>query len=243
MGFPALLRRGAAAGAAAGLCAALVMWLVVEPVIRRALAVEEARGGAHHDEEPLVSRTLQVGGGLVTAVVVGVIVGVVFTVAFARLRPRLPVATDLGRSLVLAAAGFAVFVLLPALHVPANPPGVGAPETVGERTLIYALTILLGLLGIGAVLAVDHALAGAVRVPVRVALDIVAAVAWVVLLLVLLPASPDTVPADVPAALLWDFRLASLAQLAVMWLVLGTVFGVLVDGRTRRARELARAAA
>lgn len=236
MGFSALLRRGAAAGAAAGLCAALVMWLVVEPVLRRALAVEAARG-AHHDEEPVVSRAVQVAGGLLTAVLVGVIVGVVFTVVFARLRPRLPASTDLGRSIVLAATGFGVFALLPALHLPANPPGVGDPATVGERTLIFALTILLGLLGVGAVLAVDRALREKVTVPVRVGLDVLAGVAWLVALLVLVPDSPDRVPADVPAALLWEFRLASLAQLGAMWLALGVVFGVLVDGRTRRVRQ------
>lgn len=238
MGFPALLRRGATAGAAAGVCAALVMWLVVEPVLRRALVVEAARGGGHHhDEEPLVSRTVQVAGGLLAAVVVGVIVGVVFTVAFARLRPTLPAATDLGRSLVLAGTGFTVFALLPAIQIPANPPGAGDPATVGERTLIFALTILLGLLGIGAVLAVDRALREKVTVPVRVGLDVLAGVVWVVALLVLVPGSPDGIPADVPAALLWEFRLASLAQLAAMWLALGVVFGVLVDGRTRRARR------
>ncbi|MFP5254009.1 MAG: CbtA family protein [Actinomycetes bacterium] len=237
MGFPALLRRGATAGAAAGVCAALVMWLVVEPVLRRALAVEAARGGHDHGEEPVVSRTVQVAGGLLTAVVVGVIVGVVFTVVFARLRPRLPAATDLGRSLVLAGTGFVVFALLPAIQLPANPPGVGDPATVGERTLIFALTVLLGLLGIGAVLAVDRALRSAVTVPVRVGLDVLAGVVWLVALLVLVPDSPDRIPADVPADLLWDFRVASLAQLAAMWLALGVVFGVLVDGRTRRARR------
>jgi predicted cobalt transporter CbtA len=33
----------------------------------------------------------------------------------------------------------------------------------------------------------------------------------------------------VPASLLWDFRLASLAQLTVMWLTLGLVFGLLME--------------
>lgn len=240
MGFPALLRRGAAAGAAGGFSAALVMWLVVEPVIRRALVIEDARCGAHHHEEPLVSRTVQVWGGAVTALAVGVVFGVVFTVVFARLRSRLPASTDLGRSLVLATIGFAVLTLLPALHIPANPPGVGEQATVNERTLIYVLTILLGLLGVGAVLAADRRLRGLVTDPVRVSLALLVGVAWVVALLLFVPDSPDRVPSDVPAGLLWDFRLASLAQLAVMWLIVGVVFGLLVDTRTRRARPVAR---
>jgi len=51
----------------------------------------------------------------------------------------------------------------------------------------------------------------------------------------LVPGTPDTVPADVPATLLWDFRLASLTQLAVMWATLGVTFGLLVQTRTARS--------
>lgn len=243
MPFPQLLRRGAAAGAAGGLTAALTLWLVVEPVIRRALVIEDARGGAHHHhhhDEPVVSRTVQVWGGVVTALVVGVIFGLVFTVVFAWLRPRIPASTELGRSLVLAIVGFGVLTLLPAMHIPANPPGVGESESVDERTLIYVLTILLGLLGVAVVMAADHRLRGILTDPVRASVDVLVGAVWVVAMLVFLPDSPDRVPGDVPAGLLWDFRLASLAQLAGMWLVVGIVFGVLVDARTRRTRSDAR---
>lgn len=239
MTFPAFLRRGAASGAAGGFSAALVEWLVVEPVIRRALLVEDARAARHHEHEvPLVSRTAQFWAGGVTAIVVGVIFGVVFTVVFVRLRDRIPGTSDLGRALVLAVTGFAVLTLLPALHIPANPPGVGDHETVNERTLIYVLTLLVGLLGVGAVSAVDRRLRRRATDPVRQALDIVAGVVWAGGALLLLPDSPDAVPADVPAGLLWDFRLASLAQLSMMWLVVGVVFGLLVDARTRRPQRV-----
>lgn len=241
MKLPQLLTRGAIAGAAGGFSAALLVWLVVEPVIRRALVIEEARGGhdhggGHSHEEALVSRTAQFWVGGVTVIIVGVLFGIIFTVVFAWLRNRLPASTDLGRSLVLAAIGFLVFSLMPAIRIPSNPPAVGDPSTVGQRTLIYLLTILVGILGIGAVLAADGWLRSRVTEPVRVALDVVVGVAWVFGMLLLIPASPDKIPHDVPAALIWDFRLVSLAQLAVMWLVVGLVFGVLVDGRTRRTR-------
>src|SRR4051794_41369236 len=82
LSFGSVLRRGVLAGVSAGLSAALVSLVVVEPVIRRALAVEDARslhGGqsapsglrAHGGEEPLVSRAAQVVGGAVTAGVRG----------------------------------------------------------------------------------------------------------------------------------------------------------------------------
>lgn len=238
MNFPALVGRGAAAGAVGGFSAALVEWLVVEPVIRRALVIEQTREALHHDHEaPLVSRTVQFWAGGVTAIVVGVIFGIVFTVVFARLRHRIPGTTDFGRALVLAVMGFAVLTVLPALHIPANPPGVGDHGTVDQRTLIYVLTLLVGLLGVGVVLGVDRRLRHRVTEPVRHALDVVAGMVWIAGALVLLPASPDKIPGDVPAGLLWDFRLASLAQLAMMWIVVGLVFGLLVDVRTRRPRR------
>lgn len=240
MNFAHILRRGLAAGFAAGLTSAVLIWLVVEPVIRRALAIEEARRTAHHGhaEEPLVSRGLQVAGGAGTSVVVGVLFGVVFAVVFARVRHRLPGSSDFIRSAVLTALGFFVFVLVPALKIPANPPAVGDPETVTERTLIYVLSILLGLGVVCAVATLNRCL-HRVGAPdsTRYSLDMSAAVTGVVAILVLAPSSPDSVPGDVPASLLWDFRLASLAQLATMWAVLGMTFGLLVDRSGEQKRE------
>jgi len=238
--FTHLLRHGVVAGAAAGAAAAVVMWVMVEPVIRRALVIEDARGGGHDHgggEAPLVSRTLQVVGGVGTAALVGVMFGVVFAVVFAKVRHRLPGGTDFGRALVLAASGFAVFALLPALKIPANPPAVGDPATVTERTLLYVLTILFALLVIGAVVAADRVLRRRdVSFQARCTLDIVVGVVGVIAILVLVPGSPDAVPADVPAALIWDFRVASLAQLGTMWLAMGVVFGMLVESRSTLAR-------
>jgi len=255
LSFGSVLRRGVLAGVSAGLAAAVVTWLVVEPVIRRALAIEDMRsmhGGqsapaglpSHGGDEPLVSRAAQVVGGAVTAVLVGVAVGVVFAVVFARMRERLPGRGDFGRSMVLATIGFAAVSLLPALKIPSNPPAVGDPGTVGHRTMMYAAVLLLGI-GIALLVPVlDQRLAARGTVPsTRWAIDVVATVVLVVLVLVLVPGSPDAVPADVPAALLWDFRLASLAQLATMWLTLGLVFGLLLERVAAPERALEPAAA
>jgi predicted cobalt transporter CbtA len=235
--FSHLLRYGALAGAAAGVSAALVLWLVVEPVIRRALAIEDARPSHDHAHEELVTRGQQVVGGLVTAGIVGVLFGVVFAVVFAKARHRLPAGSDQGRVAVLAVIGYAVFVLLPALSVPANPPSVGDPDTVTRRTLLYLLTILVGALIAGMLFAADRWLRGRGGRPAarRTAVVLFGAAA-VTVLLVAMPA-PDPIPVDVPAALIWDFRVASLAQLAVMWGVLGLTFGLLVDREEASARE------
>jgi predicted cobalt transporter CbtA len=234
-----LLRDGAVAGAAAGLGAALVMWLHTEPVIRRALAIEDARNAAaHQHEDVIVSRGAQVFFGACTAAVVGVLFGLIFAVVFARTRHRLPGLTDHSRALWLALFGFCVFVVMPALAIPSNPPAVGEPSTVTRRTLIYLLSVLVGLLVVGAVSAVDAVLRTRdTQPPARITADLVLVVVLVCLTLWVLPASPDKIPSDVPAALIWDFRLASLAQLATMWFLLATVFGLLVTRRTGAVRE------
>ena len=232
-----LLRRGLVAGAAAGVVAAGVIWLVVEPVLRRALALESSEmAHAGHHEEPLLSRGTQLVGGVVTTAAVGVLFGIVFAVVFARLRHRLPARTDLGRAVLLAAMGFGVFALLPAVKYPANPPGVGNPATVTERTLLYVLSILMGLLVVTVVSMVHRALSGRRLRPAQaVGVDVLVAVVGLVAVLVLLPPSPDPVPNDVPADLLWDFRLASLAQLASMWATLGLALGLLLEAHGAKA--------
>jgi hypothetical protein len=54
----------------------------------------------------------------------------------------------------------------------------------------------------------------------------------VTLLLVSLPARAD--PGDLPAGLLWSFRLTSLGTQLVLWTGLGVVFGALCELANRR---------
>ncbi|MEO7268711.1 MAG: CbtA family protein [Knoellia sp.] len=255
--FGSVLRKGVAAGAAAGLAAALVIWLFVEPVIRKALVIEEQRGAsgasgghaghsamftissllpAHGDE--LVSRAQQVVGGAVTSLLVGIAFGVIFAVVYAKARHHLAGSSDFWRSIGLAAIGFGAITLLPAIVIPANPPAVGDPATVTRRTWLYVLSLLLGVAIALAVPVLDRALARrGLSDSTRWSLDVLATVVAVVAVVALLPGTRDAVPDDVPAALLWEFRVASLAQLAAMWLTLGTVFGLLMERATVAERE------
>lgn len=245
--FGSALRRGALAGVSAGLSAAVLLWLVVEPLIEQAIAIEESRsrpglaglsgGGhtapfappAHGTGEPLVSRAAQVLAGGVTMVLVGVALGLVFAVVFVNTRHRIAGTGDFGRSIVLSAVGFGVASLLPALALPASPPGVGDAATVGRRTTLYLVVLLLGVVVALAVPSLDRWLALRLPGPTRWALVIAAVALAVVLVLTLVPDPSGPVPEDVPAALLWDFRLASLGQLAMLWLVLGTTFGLFME--------------
>lgn len=235
--YRGLLLRGVGAGAVSGLLAGLVGVLVVGPPIRAALAVEQARpaepGGHGHGE--LFSRGTQVVGGVLAAVLVGVAVGALFATAYAGSRRWFASQAPFVRAVTLSAAAFGAAALLPAVKYPANPPAVGDPNTVEYRTVLYLGLIAAGLLvAFGASYLASRL--GHLNRPVRGTAVALAVVVAVVVLLVAFPATPDTVPADVPGGVLWDFRLASLAETATLWLGLGVVFGLLVDPAARRAR-------
>ncbi len=225
------VRRALIAGALAGGATALFVALVGEDSIDAAIAIEDAAGGESHHDDPLFSRGAQVVGGISAAVLYGVLMGVVFGTVFAAVRHRLTLATDFGRSLLLAAIGFATTALLPAIKYPANPPAVGDPNTVNQRS-IYYFTLLFGAIVFAiAIGAAYHAMR---RRTDRASATLAAAALAVVgfaFLMIAWPNNPDSVPADFPATLLWEFRLQSLAGLAILWGVLGLVFGWL--NRTR----------
>ena len=121
-----------------------------------------------------------------------------------------------------------VWTLVPGLKYPANPPGVGNPDTIGQRTAAYLVLLVVSVLV--AILAREvwqqmttRGFAGAPRFAVAVG----AYLAVIAALYVVFPANPDAI--DAPANLIWQFRLDSLAGNALLWLVLGTVFGWLGD--------------
>ncbi|NLU66507.1 CbtA family protein [Streptomyces sp. HNM0574] len=231
--YPVLpvLGRGVLAGGVAGLVSGLFALLLAEPLMDRAIELEEKRseGGGHAHApaaEELFSRGTQHAGLVVTAVVVGLAVGVFYALAHLAVhRADALTRRPWERALTLAGAGFLALSLLPALRYPANPPGVGDSGTVTQRQSLWLAALVIGVLGM--VLARQlHRRVGAVGhgAPAR---QLAAAAAVLVTLgaLFLLPGNPDPVP--VPAALLWDFRVLSLAGHALLWAVLGTVFGAL----------------
>jgi len=227
----AYLRRGMAAGLLAGLLAGLFAFLVGEPILDRAIALEEASPGAHHEE--IFSRSTQKVGLFFATGLSGTFVGGLFGLAFAYFRGRLNAESDWTRSLSLAAAIFAGAVLIPFLKYPANPPTVGDPATIGARTAAYFAMVGLSLL---TVLAAWHASrvlkARGTSQPARhvaVGLGLVIVVA---LLSVSLPASAN--PGEFPAELLWSFRISSLGTQLVLWAGLGVAFGALCERASRR---------
>ncbi|WP_283137622.1 CbtA family protein [Rhizohabitans arisaemae] len=235
-----LLVRGLLVGLVAGLIAAVFAYVVGEPDIDRAIALEEAAAaaesgtaeGGHSHDEPLVSRPGQRFGLFLALGLYGLSVGGIFALAFAGLRGRVGPRSEGALAITMAAVAFAAVVLFPFLKYPANPPAVGDPETIGTRTTLYLVMVLLGLLSVAVAVTSANRLSGrgpAVRRTVGAAGFLIPVVAG----LVLLP-TVDEVPAGFPGTLLWDFRVASLGTQLVLWAALGVLFGILSERAARR---------
>ncbi|MDG2527919.1 CbtA family protein [Caulobacter endophyticus] len=233
---PRLLWRGMLAGVIAALLAFVFARFLAEPQIDLAIAYEAAHaragapahpGMAHAPEPELVSRATQKGLGLLTALALyGAATGGIFALVFAYAYGRWAKLSPRALALVLAGAAFVVIALVPALKYPPTPPAVGQHETVVLRTIAFFLMIALSVIGA----LVAHSLGRRLR-PRLGALNaaLIGAAAYLVLIAlaqVLLPAINET-PADFPAVVLWNYRVASIGMQAVLWLVVGLVFGSL----------------
>ncbi|MFD4140131.1 CbtA family protein [Streptomyces sp. NPDC058572] len=238
-----LLVRGMLAGLIAALFAFAVAYSLGEPQVDASIAVEEAaaaeeaahagHGGAAaeaDEEEELVSRAVQSTAGLGSGVLVyGVALGGIASLAFCFLLGRLGRFTPRATAAITAAAAFTTVFLVPFLKYPATPPAVGNPDTIGKRTTLFFLMILLSvLLGIAATIAGRRL---APRLGNWNATLVAGAgfIAAVTIAFVFLPSNEDAVAKGFPAAVLWEFRLASLAVQAVLWTVFGVAFGFLAQ--------------
>lgn len=245
------LINGLLAGVLAGLAAFAVAYVVGEPPVDAAIAVEEAgatddghghtHGGADDSAaDEVVSRGTQSTGGLlvgtlVAGTVLGGVVGLLAGLAVGRLGPLLPVA---GTALV-ATLGFVSYALVPFLRYPPNPPAVGDEATIGVRTAAY-----FGLVAASVLLAVV-ATAVAVRLAQRYGgyRGVLAGLATyalpIAVLTALLPAAVQV--SDFPAQVLWDFRVASLLTQTALWGVLGLALtGLVARTWSRHRAEVAR---
>ena len=228
----AYLRRGLAAGLLAGLLAGLFAFFVGEPMLDRAIALEEA---THHGEghEEVFSRSTQKAGLFFATGLFGVTVGGVFGISYAFFRERLAASSDFKRSISLAGAIFAGAFLIPFLKYPANPPTVGDPTTIRERTAAYFTLVALSLLGILLAWLAARTLkkrgVGVVRRRLMVGAGLVVVTG---VLFLVLPAAPS---ADgFPSGLLWAFRLSSFGTQLVFWAGLGVLFGLLCERANRK---------
>jgi hypothetical protein len=222
-----LLLRGLLAGILAGLLAAGFSYLAGEPSIERAIAFESAadQAAGQPPAPEIVSRSVQRGIGLFTAsIVYGAALGGLFSLVFALAYGRLGHFDPRALSALLAAAAFIALVLAPELKYPANPPAIGAPDTIGARTALYFAMLAISLLAM--ILAATLAPSLAKKLGPWNGALLAAAVFIAVAGLAGLALPPvDEVPGGFPANVLWNFRLASIGARAVLWGTIGLTFG------------------
>ncbi len=244
-----LLLRGMIVGVIAGLLAFGFARVFGEPQVDRAIALEEqaaaaeqAASGQTAVEEPeLVSRTTQAGIGLFTGVVVyGAAIGGLFSLVFAYAYGRIGGLGPRATAALLALAGFIAIVIVPDLKYPANPPAVGNGETIGARTELFFVMLVVSIAAAVASISLAQRL-WASRGPWNAA--IIASLAFVAVIAIAQYALPtvNEVPENFPADLLWRFRITSIGLHAVLWTVIGLGFGALAEHSMAGYRPVVRA--
>jgi hypothetical protein len=237
-----LLIRGMLAGAVAGLLAFLFAHHFGEPQVAHAIAFEDHLARLHHDpaEMKLVSRGTQRTWGLLTGTLaMGVALGGLFALAFAWAYGRIGPWGVRTTSAVLAVAAYLTIVLIPFTKYPANPPAVGNPDTIGRRTVLYFLMIVISLAAALAASRIRRSLVARLGTWNAGIAALAAFAALIALAQIILPVVHET-PGGFPADVLYRFRLASLGINATLWLALGLGFGaaaerLLTPAATRRA--------
>ena len=250
-----LLIRGMLIGLLAGCLAFGIAKAIGEPQVNKAIAFEDKIADLNHEppDKAMVSRSVQASAGLGTGTIVfGVAFGGIFAIVFALGHGRIGTTTPRGTALLLAGLALVSCYLVPNLKYPANPPSVGFPDTIGRRTDLYLVMMLLGVLTMVIAVGVRKRLAyrlGDWNSAIVAALGfiVVTAVFYIALPGInevpqqAIPGiahmiSPDSQTLTFPPLVLWRFRMASLAIQVALWTTLGLGFGYAAERLYARAQ-------
>jgi hypothetical protein len=225
-----------------------------------AAGVAPASGG-----EEVVSRSVQGTIGLGAGTVgLGLACGLLVAVAYTLLHGRVAVRPRV-LALLVAGAGFLTLYATPFVKYPANPPAVGSDATIGDRTALYLVMVIGSLLFLAVAVAVARSLRPRLGTWNTVLVGGVVYVVLAAVLMAVLPGlgeltinavenGPRLTETPLPlrdgsgailfpgfdADVLYSFRVASFTAQALLWGVLGLVFGALVERRAAagdQARE------
>ncbi|MFJ4782030.1 CbtA family protein [Streptomyces sp. NPDC088794] len=222
-----LLVRGMLAGLAAGALALVVAYFLGEPNVDKAIAFEDAH--AHEHEMEIVSRSLQSTAGLATGVLIyGVAFGGIAALGFCFALGRVGRFSPRATALLLSGCALLAVYVVPFLKYPANPPAVGDPDTIGKRTTLYFLMMVLSVLLAVAATILGKRLAPSLGTWYATVVALAAFAVVIGLAYAFLPVINE-VPADFPATVLWRFRLSALAMQITLWGGFGLAFGELAE--------------
>jgi hypothetical protein len=138
-------------------------------------------------------------------------------------------------ALALGGALFLGYFVVPFLRYPANPPGVGNPDTIGLRSSVTLVASIIGLVVVAAAWQLNAWLrARGVRDSIRQLAVGATFVGLVGVSYAVLPSNPD--PVNVPATVLWNFRVLSVSTQLLLWATLAVSFGLWAEWSIRRGR-------
>jgi len=233
-----LLLKGMMAGILAGLVAFAFAHHFGEPQVDRAIGLEESLSAHTHqhgasadsgEEQEVFSRQTQSGIGLMAGMALfGAALGgglaLVWAFSYQRIGPSNPRVL----ALCLALAGFLAMSLMPGLKYPPNPPAVGNPDTIGYRTGLYFVMMLLSIGIVISAAWLSRQLTPRLGSGNALMWAALSGVALMLVACALMP-TVNEVPAPFPAVLLWNFRMSSFGTHLVLWGVIGVAFGALAE--------------
>ncbi|GAB2507766.1 CbtA family protein [Nocardia heshunensis] len=256
-----IIGRGVLLGALGGLLAFIFARILAEPIINRAIdyesgrddaqmALDKAAGKPMGDMGPdIFTRSQQQNLGLPFGMILfGAALGALFAVVYYLAMRRVGKITARNLALLVAGGMFLTLYAVPFLKYPANPPSIGHPDTIKERTGLYVLMIVLSVGFLLAAIWLGRKLAarlGNWTASIAGALAFAVAMGVVMLILPSLghlsanksfgdfdtetpqplkdPSGTIVYP-GFPADDLYHFRLYSFAAQAILWLVIGVGF-------------------
>ena len=147
------LLRGLAAGASGARVAAMFLRVLTETQISWAIRFEDATGlGSRPGRHPSSAGAVQHLGGMAAAVIYGMVLGVVLGFTVAAAHHLLTGRNEFQRVAKVAGAAFVAVVVMPSLKYRPNPPTVGDPDTIDQRTMSYLLLMAFGVAAVFAAL-------------------------------------------------------------------------------------------
>lgn len=263
-----LILRGLGVGALGGLLAFLFARVMAEPMVQKAIDYESGRDAAQDalrraaglTVEPagaeIFSRGIQRNVGIGVGVILfGLAMGGLFAVAYilvqrwtqTRLRPRV-------LALLVAGGGFLGLFLVPFLKYPTNPPAIGHDYTIGDRSLLYLIMVVVSVGGLIAAVVFARKLSPRLGGWNATLLAGAAYVVLIVVVMLILPpighlhanvarfgqqvtetplplrdSHGQIVFPGFPADVLFKFRLYSVINQLILWTTIGLAFGPLVE--------------
>lgn len=232
-----LLLRGMLVGLVAGFLAFGFAKVFGEPQVERSIIFESVQAKAQGDgaDPEIVSRGVQASIGLLTSVIViGTALGGLFSLVFAICYGRFAQLAPKAFAALLALICFTVVYVVPALKYPANPPPIGQPDTIGPRTGLYFSMIAISIIATVAAFSLRRMLLPRFGDWNATLLAVLTFVVMIAIAQYPLPVINE-VPEGFPAQTLWTFRLDSLGIQAILWSVIGLLFGILTERDPRAA--------